>query len=174
MRRQTPADLARNRGHFVWTIWSCWCGRSESPSRPRFARDGRCQTRCCAALTIGARFGARTRATIWITRDAPTITHAMLDLCSAPCKALRFAPPAHARGILALTVPPRRSRLGHYVMAVEYTSRTLEGPLIATLKTRHAEDKHARCARQETHQADCSARTLMRATARSGLHTWPH
>ncbi len=48
----------------------------------------------CAAITIGARFGARIRAAIWITRGPPTITHSMLDLCSAPCKALRFAPPA--------------------------------------------------------------------------------
>jgi hypothetical protein len=29
----------------------------------------------------------------------------MLHLCSAPCKALRFAPPAHTRGLRALTVP---------------------------------------------------------------------
>ena len=49
--------------------------------------------------------------------DAPTITHSMLDLCSSPCKARRFAPPARARGLRALTVPARRSGLGHYVMA---------------------------------------------------------
>jgi hypothetical protein len=36
------------------------------------------------------------------------ITTTMLHLCSAPCKALRFAPPAHARGLRALTVPARR------------------------------------------------------------------
>jgi hypothetical protein len=40
----------------------------------------------------------------------------MPDLCSAPSKARRFARPAHARGLRALTVPARRSRLGHYVM----------------------------------------------------------
>jgi hypothetical protein len=49
--------------------------------------------------------------------NAPTITQSMLDLCSAPCKARRFAPPAHTRGLRALTVPARRSRLGYYVMA---------------------------------------------------------
>ena len=49
--------------------------------------------------------------------DVPTITPSILDLCSAPCKARRFAPPAHARGLRALTVPARRSGPGHYVMA---------------------------------------------------------
>ena len=48
--------------------------------------------------------------------DAPTITQSMLDLCSAPCKARRFAPTAHTRGLRALTVPARRSGPGHYVM----------------------------------------------------------
>jgi hypothetical protein len=49
--------------------------------------------------------------------SAPTITQSMLDLRSAPCKARRFAPPALTRGLRALTVPARRSGLGHYVMA---------------------------------------------------------
>ena len=40
----------------------------------------------------------------------------MLDLCSALCKARRFATTAHARGLRALTVLPRRSCLGLYVM----------------------------------------------------------
>ena len=52
-----------------------------------------------------------------VTVDALAITQLMIDLCSAPCKARRFAPPAPARGLRALTVPARRSRLGHYVMA---------------------------------------------------------
>jgi hypothetical protein len=47
---------------------------------------------------------------------APTITQVMLDLCSALCKARRCATTAHTRGLRALTVPPRRSRPGHYVM----------------------------------------------------------
>jgi hypothetical protein len=48
--------------------------------------------------------------------SAPTITQSILDLCSAPCKARRFAPPALTRGLRALTVPARRSSPGHYVM----------------------------------------------------------
>jgi hypothetical protein len=31
------------------------------------------------------------------TLDTSAITRLMFDLCSAPCKALRFAPPARAR-----------------------------------------------------------------------------
>jgi hypothetical protein len=38
------------------------------------------------------------------------ITTTMLHLCSAPCKALRFAPTAHARGLRALTVPAQMIR----------------------------------------------------------------
>jgi hypothetical protein len=48
--------------------------------------------------------------------NAPIITQSMLDLCSAPCKARRFAPPALTRGLRALTVPARRFSPGHYVM----------------------------------------------------------
>jgi hypothetical protein len=44
----------------------------------------------------------------WNRVDATAITTTMLHLCSAPCKALRSAPPAHARGLRALTVPARR------------------------------------------------------------------
>ena len=43
-----------------------------------------------------------------VTSTPSAITTTMLHLCSAPCKALRFAPPAHARGLRALTVPARR------------------------------------------------------------------
>jgi hypothetical protein len=52
----------------------------------------------------GRRRGDHTRNRI----DATAITKAMLHLCSAPSKALRFAPPAHTRGLRALTVPARR------------------------------------------------------------------
>jgi hypothetical protein len=69
---------------------------------------------CGGAIVV--RFGVRYEATSTTAIEAPTITQSMLDLCSAPCKARRFAPPAHARGLRALTVPARRSRLGHYVM----------------------------------------------------------
>jgi hypothetical protein len=41
----------------------------------------------------------------------------MFELCSAPCKALRFASPALSRGLRALTVPARSSPIGAYVMA---------------------------------------------------------
>ena len=43
-----------------------------------------------------------------ITSTPSAITTTMLHLCSAPCKALRFAPPARTRGLRALTVPARR------------------------------------------------------------------
>jgi predicted DNA-binding transcriptional regulator AlpA len=61
------------------------------------------------ALTIEARFGAPIGATICTSSDSPAITQSMLDLCSAPCKARRFAPPARTRGLRALTVPARRA-----------------------------------------------------------------
>ena len=41
-------------------------------------------------------------------RTPSAITPTILHLCSAPCKALRFAPTAHTRGLRALTVPARR------------------------------------------------------------------
>src|SRR6185295_15318728 len=44
--------------------------------------------------------GATIRSSIASTPSAITTT--MLHLCSAPCKALRFAPPAHARGLRGL------------------------------------------------------------------------
>lgn len=59
-----------------------------------------------AANTMSRR--ARKMTTIGTTADAPAITRSMLALCSAPCKALRFASTALARGLRALTVPARR------------------------------------------------------------------
>lgn len=50
-------------------------------------------------------------------RKTPAITPSMLALCSAACKALRFASTALARGLRALTLPPRSSLIGNYVMA---------------------------------------------------------
>ena len=47
--------------------------------------------------------------TIGTTVGPPAIPRSMLDLCSAPCKALRFAPTAFSRGLRALTVPAPRS-----------------------------------------------------------------
>ena len=69
------------------------------------------------AAFVVAHFEVRDVSTNMATLDAPAITQLMSDLCSAPCKARRFAPPAHARGLRALTVPAPRSCLGHYVMA---------------------------------------------------------
>jgi hypothetical protein len=54
--------------------------------------------------------------------EPPAITPLMLDLCSAPCKALRFASTALTRGLRALTVPARSSSTGNYVMAGRVTS----------------------------------------------------
>jgi len=68
------------------------------------------------AAFVVADFEVRDVSTLMATLDALAITQLMFDLCSAPCKALRFAPPAHARGLRALTMPARRSRLGHYAM----------------------------------------------------------
>jgi len=68
-------------------------------------------------MFVVAHFEVRDVSTIMATLDALAITQLMLDLCSAPCKARRFAPPALTRGLRALTVPARRSRPGHYVMA---------------------------------------------------------
>jgi hypothetical protein len=55
--------------------------------------------------------------------DVTAITTTMPHLCSAPCKALRFAAPAHTRGLRALTVPARRLPVGNDVMAVERAFR---------------------------------------------------
>jgi hypothetical protein len=52
--------------------------------------------------------GRRDVSTSGIASTPSAITTTMLHLCSALCKALRFAPPAHARGLRALTVPARR------------------------------------------------------------------
>jgi hypothetical protein len=75
-----------------------------------------------------AHFEVRNVSTIGATLDTSAITRLMLDLCSAPCKARRFAPPVHTRGLRALTVPARRSRLGHYVMAGDECRDRRSGP----------------------------------------------
>ena len=81
-----------------------------------------------ASRATVAHFEVHDVSTIMATLDAPAITQLMLDLCSAPCKARRFAPPAHVRGLRALTVPARRSRLGYYVMAGSVMA--LAGPIL--------------------------------------------
>ncbi|SRR6266511_2409953 len=67
--------------------------------------------------------GRREVITSGVTSTPSAITTTMLHLCSAPCKALRFAPPARTRGLRALTVPARRRSAGIYVMAVECSFR---------------------------------------------------
>ena len=69
-----------------------------------------------APRQIVVRLRVHDAAKIWTTSGVLAITHLMFDLCSAPCKARRFAPPAHARGLRALTVPARSSRMGNCVM----------------------------------------------------------
>jgi hypothetical protein len=42
---------------------------------------------------------------------APAITQSIFELCSAPCKALRFASTTLARGLRALTAPARSASM---------------------------------------------------------------
>ena len=77
-------------------------------TRPRFGVCVACN-RCS--------FEVSDVSTIRASLETSAITQLMFDLCLAPCKARRFAPPAHARGLRALTAPAPRSCLGHYVMA---------------------------------------------------------
>lgn len=93
----------------------CWSPNAAlwgpGPATHVAARSGRCECRVPRPLPA-------TRVTMPVTTcDAPAITRSMLDLCSAPCKALRFASTALARSLRALTVPARSSRIGNYVMA---------------------------------------------------------
>ena len=97
------------------TSWKCWSPKAtlwrqvaRLTSQPDLVR---------ARVAFQVHFRPREVTTQVTTCDAPAITRSMLDLCSAPCKALRFASPALARGLRALTVPARSSRMGNYVMA---------------------------------------------------------
>ena len=106
-------DLCRGCGPrigatFVRTIWSRSCGKSWSPSRTVPHVLTRPDT-ACAPRMIVAHFEVSDVSTIRATLGTSAITQLMFDLCSAPCKARRFAPPARARGLRALTMPARRS-----------------------------------------------------------------
>ena len=68
-----------------------------------------------AVNTICARFRPRITARSCTSSHATTITLAMLDLCSASCKARRFAPPARTRGLRAFDACAQIG-LGNYVM----------------------------------------------------------
>ena len=92
---------------FVRTMWSRSCGKCWSSSRTVPHVMTRPDT-ACASRVIVAHVEVSDGSTIRATLDALAITQLMLDLCSAPCKARRFAPPARARGLRALTVPARR------------------------------------------------------------------
>ena len=102
-----PEDPARSSG-------KCYL----QPGHIRRVRTGELLswTMVARARCIRCRLAAVEVITSGVTSTPSAITTMMLHLCSAPCKALRFAPTAHARGLRALTVPARRSRLGHYVM----------------------------------------------------------
>jgi hypothetical protein len=78
----------------------------------------------CAPDAIVVRCGVSGVTTSTTATDAPTITRSMLDLCSSPCKARRFAPPARARGLRALTAPARRSGPGNHVMVGKVMMRS--------------------------------------------------
>ena len=93
------------------TIWS----RSSGKCWPQIGRvharlPGSSVLEIVASSAVHFDVGLRSRGVhhTWNHVDASAITAAMLHLCSAPCKALRFAPPAHTRGLRALTVPARR------------------------------------------------------------------
>ena len=88
-----PENVARNRSCFALArqpvaVQEKWC-----PPRAAFDVDLAAVVR---VITLG------------VTSTVSAITTTMLHLCSAPCKALRFAPPARTRGLRALTVPVRR------------------------------------------------------------------
>ena len=104
------ARFAPNRAQIFRTVWTRSCGKSWSQSRTGSARDHGIDP-VFAVNTSCARLRPRIRARICTSSHATTITLVMFDLCSAPCKARRFAPPAHARGLRALTMPARRSVL---------------------------------------------------------------
>ena len=98
VRAERNADLPDNPAR------SC----EKSPTQTALVPHAMTQSE--AAFSV-ANFEARNVSTIMAKLDALAITQLMLDLCSAPCKARRFAPPARARGLRALTMPARRSVL---------------------------------------------------------------
>ncbi len=109
------ADVVLNRGNFVRTIWSRSCGKSWLRNLHAFSGRRRGH---------GVR-GVHDRCTPWSAHRSDDLDHVgcadhhMLDagsvLGTVQGSSLRSA--RAARGLRALTVPARRSRLGHYVMA---------------------------------------------------------
>jgi hypothetical protein len=109
--------------HFIRTIWFCSRRRSES-ARALVPHPIVGLVVACAPGAIVVRFGVRGETPGATATNTPTIRRAMLDLCSTPCKARRFAPPARARGLRALTVPARRFGPGNHVMVGEVMMRS--------------------------------------------------
>jgi hypothetical protein len=106
------SDLREDQVPFVRKMF-----RKTSHVRGVLAGSLRCwNTTACWALHSMSSCGCRQVVRSGMTSTPSAITTTMLHLCSAPCKALRFASPVHLRGLRALTVPARRSPLGHYVM----------------------------------------------------------
>jgi hypothetical protein len=87
VRKMLVANRSRSRA-LAWAVLS-WKSRLQAR---------------CISMSAAASRGDHT----WNHVDASAITAAMLHLCSAPYKALRFALPARTRGLRALTVPARR------------------------------------------------------------------
>jgi hypothetical protein len=116
----------------VWPRWSR-CARAANEAAVRAARWPRSSTYPSGRLrpssdtsshpmgsVAGGLAPACSRAPLPASLPAqvlPAITASSMALCSAPCKALRFAPTPLARGLRALTAPPRSSTNGTYVMA---------------------------------------------------------
>ena len=82
---------------------------------PRTAPVAHAMTHTDAALVV-AHFEARC-VNAMATLDALAITESMFDLCSAPCKARRFAPPAQCARPAGLDGACAQTDFGHYVMA---------------------------------------------------------
>ncbi len=176
-----PVDLARNPGHFVRTIWSCCFGRSKWPRRRRSASEDAARTPCARRSrsvhrsvyaseqrsgSRGVRRPSRTRCSICARHRARRCA-SLRPRCARP-SGLDSACAQSASWLL------RDGRRVRPLRDFRITLHTLVGPLIAAIKARHALDRHARCARQETHQVDYSARMLTPATTRSIPRTWLH
>lgn len=120
--RDSMFDAQKRR---VFTVSNALDCGSDLPDNPvRFVRDNVARNQvtflaCLPASCCPGNGGSRAShsmstcdqcevITSGVTPTPSAITTTMLHLCSAPCKALRFAPPARTRGLRALTVPARR------------------------------------------------------------------
>ena len=97
------ADLPDDPVLFVRRMLAANCSRSRALPWPLAVQEMVVRAGC-----IRCRLAAVEVITSGATSTPSAITTTMLHLCSAPCKALRSAPPARTRGLRALTVPARR------------------------------------------------------------------